>query len=363
MHVVACTASRGIGGAEISLANLVAAVGPGVRVDVLGVDEGVVARVAAGRPGVRAAAAPPSRHPALLARWRPDVVHVNLAVPWAAVADLTAALALPRCRVVAVQQLPLRTVALPVWLRTRALLRRLDAHVAVGEASCRRTEDFYALGRGSVVSVPNCVPDPWVGGVPARSPRPAEAPLVVGSLGRLDAVKGYDLLIRALARLPGVRAVIVGEGAARPELERLAVELGVADRVELPGWAEDPAAALRGFDVFCLPSRSEGFPLSIVEAMLAALPVVATRVGSVAELVADGRTGLVVERDDVDGLVAGVATLRDDPGLRARWGDAGRERALASYTVDRMARAYERLWEQVLAAPRTSRLRPPPPRP
>ena len=159
MHVVACTDSRGIGGAEISLANLVAEVDPGVAVDVLGVDEAVVARVAAGRPQARAVVAPSSRHPGLLARLRPDVVHVNCAVPWSSPADLAGALALPRTRVVAVQQLPLRTVALPLWLRTRALLRRLDAHVAVGEASARRMEDFYALGRGSVVSVPNCVPN------------------------------------------------------------------------------------------------------------------------------------------------------------------------------------------------------------
>jgi glycosyltransferase involved in cell wall biosynthesis len=115
--------------------------------------------------------------------------------------------------------------------------------------------------------------------------------------------------------------------------------------------------------VFCLPSRSEGFPLSVVEAMLAGLPVVATRVGSVAELVADGRTGWVVERDDVDGLADALVRLRDDGGLRDKFGDAGRERARASYTVEHMARAYERLWAQVCAAPRTPRLRPPAPRP
>jgi glycosyltransferase involved in cell wall biosynthesis len=287
-------------------------------------------------------------------------VHANLAVPWAAPTDLAAALALPRTRVVAVQQLPLRTVALPLWLRTRALLRRLDAHVAVGEASARRMEDFYALGRGSVVSVPNCVPE-----VPPapRPPRAPDAPLVVGSLGRLDPVKGYDVLLRALARLPGVRAVVLGEGGARAALEAAACDLGVADRVELPGWSDAPATALPGFDVFCLPSRSEGFPLSIVEAMLAALPVVATRVGSVAELVADGCTGLLVERDDVDGVVAALARLRDDPALRERFGDAGRRRALASYTVGHMARAYERLWAQVVCGRRTPRLRPPAPRP
>lgn len=360
MRVVVCTDSVGVGGAEISLANLVGAVDPAVRMHVLGVDEAVVARVAAGRPGTPATVAPARRHPTVLARLRPDVVHANLAVPWAGATDLAAALTLPRTRVVAVQQLPLRTVDLGVWLRTRALLRRLDAHVAVGEASARRMEDFYALGRGSVVSVPNCVPDV---ALPPRTPRPPDAPLVVGSLGRLDAVKGYDLLLRALARLPGVRAVVVGEGAARPALEGLAREVGVADRVALPGWSDQPSAALPTFDVFCLPSRSEGFPLSIVEAMLAELPVVATRVGSVAELVADGRTGLLVERDDLDGLVDALARLRDDAALRSRCGVAGRRRALASYTVEHMATAYQRLWERLLATPRTARVRPPAPRP
>ena len=120
--------------------------------------------------------------------------------------------------------------------------------------------------------------------------------------------------------------------------------------------------ALPGFDVFCLPSRSEGFPLSIVEAMLAALPVVATRVGSVAELVVDGETGIVVERDDVDGLVAALGRLRDST-LRTKLGAAGRVRARECYTVEQMARAYERLWAQVVAAPRTPRLRPPAPCP
>ena len=81
-----------------------------------------------------------------------------------------------------------------------------------------------------------------------------------------------------------------------------------------------------------------------------------------AELVVDGETGSVVERDDVDGLVVALERLRDG-GLREKLGAAGRQRAQERYTVDHMARAYERLWEQVLAAPRTPRVRPPAPRP
>ena len=304
MHVVACTDSRGVGGAEISLANLVAEVDPGVRVDVLGVDDTVVGRVVAGRSGTRAIVAPAARHPALLARLRPDVVHANLAVPWSSPVDLAAALALPRSRVVAVQQLPLRTVELPVWLRTRALLHRLDGHVAVGEASCRRIEDFYGLGRGSVVSIPNCVPDV---ALPPRPARAAGAPLIVGSLGRLDGREGLRRAAARPARAAG-RPRGRDRRGSRPAGAGATGPASWAWRTasSLPGWSDRPAELLPGFDVFCMPSRSEGFPLSIVEAMLAALPIVATRVGSVAELVVDGETGIVVEHDDVDGLVAAL---------------------------------------------------------
>jgi glycosyltransferase involved in cell wall biosynthesis len=289
------------------------------------------------------------------------VVHANLPAPWSAAPALTAALALPRTRVLAVQQLPLRTVELPLWLRTRALLRRLDAHVAVGEASGRRVEDFYALGRGSVRSIPNFVPD-----VPldqrvdhaagSRVARSDVGEVVVGSLGRLDRMKGYDLLLAALARVPRTRLVVLGEGAERAALEAQAAELGLDDRVEFRGFDPAPRKHLAEWDVFCLPSRSEGFPLSVVEAMLAGLPVVASRVGSVAEAVDDGRTGLLVEKDDVDGLTAALVALTD-PRRREEMGRAGRELAATRFTAARMADAYRRLYVELLAAPRRSRLR------
>jgi glycosyltransferase involved in cell wall biosynthesis len=169
----------------------------------------------------------------------------------------------------------------------------------------------------------------------------------VGSLGRLDGVKGYDVLLRALPELPDVRAVVIGEGAARPELERLARELGVAERVELPGWSDRPAELLPGFDVFCLPSRSEGFPLSIVEAMFAARPVVATDVGSVREAVDEGRTGFVVPPDDVSALRDALDQLVCNRELRRRMGDAGRQRALQGFTSAVMARGFEQLYEEI----------------
>jgi glycosyltransferase involved in cell wall biosynthesis len=322
-----------------------------LEISVLGRSDEVVARVTP--PGVAATVAPVRRHPALITRARPDVLHANLPVPWAASPGIATALALPGTRVVAVQQLPLRTVELDLWLRTRALLRRLDAHVAVGQESCRRMENFYALGRGSLRSIPNCVPDePTLVDRPTRS-----GCFTIGSLGRLDRMKGYDLLIPALTRLPQARLVILGEGDQRPALERLAREAGVAERVELPGWDPDPRARLADWDVFCLPSRSEGFPLSIVEAMLAGLPVVATRVGSVAEAVQDGETGLLVDSDDEEGLGDLLERLAD-PHVRARLGQAGRERAAKLFTVERMAESYRTLYDEMLGRPRRSRLRP-----
>ncbi|WP_462189326.1 glycosyltransferase, partial [Frankia sp. CcWB2] len=144
-------------------------------------------------------------------------------------AGLAAGVAGCDLRVVAVDQLPLRTTDLPLLLRTRALSRRADARVAVGAGSARRVEDFYVLGRGSVCSIPNGVPD--LGAPPHRPARPG--PMVVGSLGRLDRMKGYDVLIAALATMDGANVVVVGDGAERRQLIELAAASGVADRFAL----------------------------------------------------------------------------------------------------------------------------------
>jgi glycosyltransferase involved in cell wall biosynthesis len=289
----------------------------------------------------------------------PDVVHFNLCTPWASATGLAAALSLPNTRVMRVDQLPLRTTdALTLW-RTRTLSLRVDAHVAVGEASARRMEDFYALGRGTVRSIHNGVPD--VIGEPVPVIR-SEGQLIVGSIGRLDRMKAHDILLRALAQVNGVRVVILGEGEQRPALLQLAAKLGVKDRFELLGWVDNPQVYLPGFDIMALPSRSEGFPLAVVEAMLAARPVVATRVGSVGEAVIEGETGFLIDKEDVDGLATALCCLRDDSRLRERLGRRGREVAKARFTVERMSANYEHLWHEVVAAPRSPRLRVPRPR-
>lgn len=383
-RILLYTAVAATGGAEVALGTLARAVddrhGERYEVHVAGVSRpmvetivgpatGVATHVAA--DGVRACAR-------LLRRVRPDLLQVNLEVPWGAKHMLAAGLARPGLRVVAVQHMAIRTTKLLPWLRTRAMALRLDAHVAVSADAARRVEDFYALGRGSVLVIHNGVPaaasaaglarDPRdFAGVPAAVPagsRPAGGAargLVIGCVGRLDRVKGHDVAIRALAKLPGARLVIVGSGGERQALRDLAAEVGVADRVSLPGWSERVPEMLTGFDLFCYPSRYEGLGLALIEAMLAGLPCVASRVGGVPEVL--GECGLLVPPEDPDALADALARLATDPALRARLGTDAARRAGTAFGVDRMASAYQELWARVLASGRSPRLRVPAPKP
>jgi len=355
VHLVVYTEAATLGGADISLSLLVQALDPSIRVTVLGTEPTVVERIAAGRPGTASGLVRPIRGKRdvlaivglarTLARIRPDVLHANLNTPVACRYALAIATLMPRVAVVAVEQLA--TLTPPTRLQRllkQATSRRLAAHIGVGERASREIERLFQLPAHSIRVIHNAVPDER----PNRLSRSVAGP-TVGSVGRLDYQKGYDVLIRALAHLPGVQAVLVGEGPERGALTRLAEEVGVGDRLALPGWSDEPRAHLSTFDVFALPSRFEGFPLAVLEAMLAELPVVASDVGSVAEAVVDGETGILVAPDDVDALAAGIARVLHD-GDRAALGRAGRRRVLERFSVEQMAREFEAVYAQASPA-------------
>jgi glycosyltransferase involved in cell wall biosynthesis len=155
---------------------------------------------------------------------------------------------------------------------------------------------------------------------------------VIGSVGSLHVRKGYQYLIEAvplvLTELPGARFVLVGEGPERLRLEQLAAELGVAGRVQFLGQRTDVSAVLPEFDVFVLPSITEGMPNAVLEAMAAGIPVVASRVGGVPEIVQDGETGLLVEPESPSDLARSLVRLGRDAPLRL----ALTQRALAVVT-------------------------------
>ena len=221
--------------------------------------------------------------------------------------------------------------------------RRLSAHIAVGEAAAREVERRAGIVPHSVRTIHNGVPDD------ARVPlsRVTDAP-VVGTIARLDPIKGLDVALDALSSLPDVHLVIAGEGPELPRLEAQTRRLGLLERVHFVGWADRARDLLAGFDVFILPSRSESFPLTVIEAMLAGRAVVATAVGSVAEAVVDGVTGMLVPPDNPRALGAAVASLLADRALRAEMGSAGRDRALQLFDVAAMAHAYENVYDALV---------------
>ena len=172
-------------------------------------------------------------------------------------------------------------------------------------------------------------------------------------LGRLIFDKGFDLALSALAMLvalhPQVEMVIAGDGPARPDLERQAAALGLAERVSFVGWVvpERVPALLNTATVVVMPSRREGFGLVALEAALMARPVVATRVGGLPEVVAHDQTGLLVAPDDSHALAEAIAWLLAHPERAAEIGQVARRRALEIFNWERCVDAYDALYRKV----------------
>jgi sugar transferase (PEP-CTERM/EpsH1 system associated) len=177
------------------------------------------------------------------------------------------------------------------------------------------------------------------------------AQLVIGTVGRLVPVKGHETLLHALAQLRdrgrSYQAVIVGDGILRAQLESRVRELGLGGAVHLAGHREQVADALAAMDLFVLPSISEGLSNTILEAMAAGLPVVATRVGGADELVSHGRTGLLVPSGDVDALARALDDVARCADTRAAMGAEGRRLAEREFSLEGMVANYERLYHAV----------------
>lgn len=174
--------------------------------------------------------------------------------------------------------------------------------------------------------LPNFAAD-LAGAAPDRCGVPAGAKLVL-ALGRLHPNKGFDVLIRALARLPGVHLNLAGDGPERAALDGLAREPAVAGRVHLLGWRNDTAALLAACDVLAVPSRHEPLGNVVIEGFSAGRPVVAAAADGPAALIRDGETGRLVPMDDSEALAATLAAtlaaVLDDPGQAQRLAAAGR---------------------------------------
>jgi len=189
---------------------------------------------------------------------------------------------------------------------------------------------------------------------------PDGAPLVT-MVSRLNPLKGVDDFLVAVARVADrfehARFLIIGDNGTsdgsdyRAELERRVVRLGLDGRVIFTGFRLDVPQLLAETAVSVHPSHSEGLPNAVLEAMAAGAPVVATRVGGSPELVADGVTGFLVPPQDPAALAKAIEELLAEPGRARRLGQAGRQRVIEEFSVQRMVRDTERLYASLLAGP------------
>ncbi|MBA3345708.1 MAG: glycosyltransferase family 4 protein, partial [Gemmatimonadales bacterium] len=182
---------------------------------------------------------------------------------------------------------------------------------------------------------------------------PRFGPRMIFACRQLFPRKGIRFLIEAFARLkprfPDAKLVLAGDGFERPELVELAQNLGVAADVTFLGWVANSALPpyYRAAAVSVIPSLEEGFGIPAAEAMGCEVPVVASDAGGLPEVVEHGVTGLVVPRGDVTALANAIGTLLDDPALRRRMGQAGRQRALRLFDWDRTAERFEQVYRDV----------------
>jgi glycosyltransferase involved in cell wall biosynthesis len=175
---------------------------------------------------------------------------------------------------------------------------------------------------------------------------------ILVAAGRFAPIKRIDRLLRVFARVraevPAARLHLLGDGPLRAELEQLAATLGVRNAINFAGWRDDVDDWYAASDVVVNTSDNEGSPLALIEAGATGRSVVATRVGGVVDVVDDGKTGLLFERDDIDAMVAGLVRLaRDAPSDRDRMGEAAKRRSI-QYGGDRLVADLDRLYRTLM---------------
>ncbi|MBX6377582.1 MAG: glycosyltransferase family 4 protein, partial [Clostridia bacterium] len=271
----------------------------------------------------------------LIVHLDPHLVHAHGATA-AAVARL-APLRPPRPVVYTLHGLPPAPAA--AWLQglwERRLAGRTAAYIAVSEAVAEAWERLWRLPHGYVHRVRNGVDLTACAAGPSRAEARAALGLDpdaewVGTAGRLSPEKGIDVFLRAMAavsrRRPRCRFAVAGDGPERHRLERLAARLGLASLCRFTGWLPELATLLAALDVFVLPSRREGLPLTLLEAMASGRPVVAAAVGGVTEAVCHGASGYLVPPGAPEALAAAVVRILEAPRERERLGAGARQAA------------------------------------
>lgn len=358
VRVVVYTNAPYKGGAEMTLGQMLSGLPERFEVIVAGVVPEVIEWLATFRPGAKVELLAPIKsrsdlgamlaHARAFRRLRPDVLHFNLGIVSASQWAVFLAVVKGRYKTLVVENSPV-----DAWSSMSALLKRytsprLSAHYAVGDATARAVEKLAKLQPNSIGTLYHGVRD-------VRRDVPKEPGPAVVHIGRHQRVKGIDVLLDAMALLPPeIRLVQVGDGEEREVLEAQRDRLGLAERVELRrlGWDERAGDLIAGFDLFVLPSRNEGLPVTIMEAMLAGVPIVATDVGSIREELVDGETAILVPPEDPPALAAAIDKVLADPDLAANLGRRAREVALERFTVEATVARYVEVYDRLATGSR-----------
>jgi glycosyltransferase involved in cell wall biosynthesis len=303
---------------------------------------------------------------ALFKKYRPTIVHTHLGgIVYAFV--LTMKYRTP-VRVHTLHSVAAHEMGMGPSRRVRLLAFRFRVGsfvpVAIAEEVARTFETLYNYP--NPILIPNGVsidafsPDREVRQRVRRELEVEPQTLVFVHVGRFAAVKNHEMLVAAFAQLVGQQPLptelwLVGDGELRETVQHQVRALGIESRVRFLGVRSDIPDLLRAADVFVFPSRWEGNPLSVMEAMAAGLPVVATAVGGVPELVEDGASGILVPNEDLHGLVAAMQRMAQNPDLREQMGHAARCRAVERFDIRQTVRAYEALYEELLQRRRPNR--------
>jgi glycosyltransferase involved in cell wall biosynthesis len=293
-----------------------------------------------------------------LRRERPAVFHAHLNWPMACKFGLISATVARIPAVVATAQLfveyqfPLKAL---VFVLQRFIARGVDRYIAVSHHVAGRLCQTYGLSAPQVCVVHNSVfPAPFSrrlnAELRAKLMGTTERPIVL-TLARLDRQKGHCYLLEAAALVPEAVFVLAGEGPERPALEAQAKALGLDDRVMFLGFRDDVCDLLASCDLFVLPSLFEGLPLSVLEAMAAGKPVVATAIGGTDEAVVRGETGLLVPPAAPSALAEAIRTILSDPVLSRRFGTAGRARVQQAFSAETMVRRITAIYDELLDLP------------
>jgi glycosyltransferase involved in cell wall biosynthesis len=283
---------------------------------------------------------------------RPAVFHAHLSWPLRCAWGLFGAALARVPAVIATQQLFVRIGSRRRAWRHRLLSLGVDRYIAVSHDVARKLRRVCSSPSRKIEVIPNGVlvenfDRPRNEELRWRLLRGENRPMVF-TAARLDPQKGLEHLLAAARVVPNAVFVVAGDGPRREALGIQAKELGVSDRVLLLGHRTDVPDLLSACDLFVLPSLFEGLPISVLEAMAAGRPVVATAVGGTDEVVLPGITGLLVPPKDPEGLARGIRTLLDDPSLARRLAESARLRVCTEFSAQRVVARTVRLYETVL---------------